>query len=100
MSNLPASYVAIPVKSPRRCLFCNRTKCYERIYTPCLGFDHVACPDHMDNLCAYADAVLGSNNGVWRTHSSSTGPQSRGEKDASDIELERKAFAQKAEATQ
>lgn len=40
-------------------------------------FNEIACPKHVDDLYDYADEVLGSYNGVFRKHISTTGCLSR-----------------------
>ncbi len=60
------------------CLFCRARKCYVRIHrdeSP--QYDHVACRDHSRDLETHADKTLGKNNGVMRSHVSSSSPLKR-----------------------
>lgn len=58
-----------------QCLFCKRHKCVDRICTPNLGYDELACAEHVRDLERHADATLG---GVRRRHVSGTGKLRRG----------------------
>ena len=64
---------------PGECKFCTSRKCSTRIATPNMSFDEVACGRHIKDLYSLSDDMLGKNNGVMRTHISSTGSLKRGE---------------------
>lgn len=60
-----------------KCFKCNRRKCCYRIYTKDLRFDEVACNEHEHDLELHADKVLGSHNGIMRSHDISSYPLRR-----------------------
>ncbi len=63
-----------------QCKFCESRSCYTRIVrTEEPVYDEVACGKHITNLEKHSDFVLGTNNGIIRTHISSFGKQKRGE---------------------
>jgi len=41
-----------------QCKFCSKRKCYTRIVTPNLGYDELACLDHIKQLEKHADETL------------------------------------------
>lgn len=41
-----------------QCFECKRRVCRFRIYTQEKDFDEIACPDHVNALCARADSAL------------------------------------------
>lgn len=54
-----------------KCKFCNRQKCFTRIYTDNSEFDELACQDHVKNLEHLADKTLGNPGGKrWQVTSS------------------------------
>lgn len=56
------------------CRFCRRNKCFYRIVA--IGFDEVACPDHVRELELFADAALPL---AWpRVHKTTCDPTRRG----------------------
>ena len=59
-----------------QCKFCTSRRCSERIVTPDMSFDEVACDRHRKQLALHADEVL---NGAIRWNISSTGTLKRGE---------------------
>jgi hypothetical protein len=60
-----------------QCKFCTSRKCYERIVTPDMSFDEVACRRHSKDLAYHANVVL---KGASRWNISSTGTMRRGER--------------------
>lgn len=63
-----------------KCKFCNSTNCKTRIVCADGQFyDEVACDKHIRALETDADTILGSNNGIMRTHITSSQPVKRGE---------------------
>mgnify|MGYP007100129073 CR=1 FL=1 len=59
-----------------QCKFCTSRRCYERIVTPDMSFDEVACRRHTHDLALHANKVL---NGAIRWNISSTGTMKRSE---------------------
>ncbi|MHA0048597.1 hypothetical protein [Deinococcus sp. PEB2-67] len=45
---------ARPTNRQDQCLFCRSRRCYARIYTTDLKYDHVACPTHARHLDRHA----------------------------------------------
>jgi len=63
-----------------QCLFCRSRSCYSRIVRkeeP--NYDEIACDKHISDLEKHSDEILGKNNGIIRTHITSTGKLRRGE---------------------
>jgi len=67
-------------KRKDECIFCKSRSCYTRIVRleeP--AYDEVACDYHVLELEKHSDEVLGTKNGIMRTHLSGTSRQKRGE---------------------
>ena len=64
-------------KRKDECFKCSSKKCYTRIVTKDKSFDEVACGNHISDLEKHADDIFGKNNGVMRTHISSSAKLSR-----------------------
>lgn len=60
------------------CLFCRSRSCYTKICTDDFIFDEVACNNHILDLEKHSDKVLGKDNGVMRSHVTSTARLKRG----------------------
>lgn len=68
-------------KRKYECLFCKSRTCNTRIVRfeeP--KYDEVACSKHMEYLEKHSDNVLGSGNGIIRTHITSSSRLMRGDK--------------------
>ena len=66
-------------KRKDECFTCTSRACYTRVVRendP--KYDEVACRKHIKELEHHADEMLGSGNGIIRSHISSTGYQKRG----------------------
>ena len=48
-------------------------------------FNEIACDRHIEDLFKHADEVLGTGNGIFRTHRSSTGSVSRNDATEADL---------------
>jgi len=67
-------------KRKDECQFCTSRSCHNRIYRkeeP--KYDEVYCYKHIREAEVKVDEILGRNNGISRTHQSSTGKLRRGE---------------------
>jgi hypothetical protein len=65
-------------KRKDECLFCNSRSCYFQIYRfeePV--YNEIACSKHITDLEKHSEKVLGTNNGIKRTHLTSTGKLKR-----------------------
>jgi hypothetical protein len=62
-----------------KCKFCNSLRCHTRIISEDKTYDEIACDKHIHDLESDSDKILGSHNGVMRTHISSSMTVKRGE---------------------
>lgn len=73
---LPVAVETPRVRRKDQCKFCTSRRCYNRIATPDLSFDEVACRRHSRDLALYADMTL---KGALRWNIDSTGTMKRGQ---------------------
>ena len=67
-------------KRKDECIFCKSRSCSTRIVRLAEPkYDEIACNKHITDMEKHSDEVLGTHNGIMRSHISSTGRQKRGE---------------------
>jgi hypothetical protein len=78
-------------KRKDECLFCSSRTCSTRIYRREIPiYDEIACGKHVSDLEKHSDEVLGTKNGIMRTHVQTTGKFKRGEIYSWEIEAFKK----------